>query len=224
MVKKVFSTLLKVPCYIVIGYLVANIIMFGLYYFRALGISYVVMQSAVENNYIPTSELSALNATLSEYNSLTATAESALASGEDLSNVQQRAANEAGAENINVPLVSHFAVFIDTSNSGKTAEDLYVQDSSEDGIVASDGSLNLNNGVTTPSCNVRAQYGQNITVGIGYIYTFMMPMPAKKDGIHSGAVWGETESSTVMEYEKHWYSNAIRISYKVPGLKYYPDL
>ena len=42
-------------------YLIFNLFAFGLTYFRLLGFSYVVMQTAVENNYIPKSELNTLS-------------------------------------------------------------------------------------------------------------------------------------------------------------------
>ena len=60
-VKSIFKTLLKVPWIIFITYLIFNIFAFGLTYFKLLGFSYVVMQTAVENNYIPPEELDSLN-------------------------------------------------------------------------------------------------------------------------------------------------------------------
>lgn len=55
-VKFIFKTLLKVPCIILVCYLIFNLFAFTFTYFRLLGLSYVVMQTAVENNYIPTGE------------------------------------------------------------------------------------------------------------------------------------------------------------------------
>lgn len=59
-VKFIFKTLLKVPVIIFIFYFVFNIFCFAHTYFKALGFSYVIMQTAVENNYIPASEQAAL--------------------------------------------------------------------------------------------------------------------------------------------------------------------
>lgn len=59
-VKFIFKTLLKVPIIIFTCYLVLNLFTFAHTYFKALGFSYVVMQTAVENNYIPASEQYAL--------------------------------------------------------------------------------------------------------------------------------------------------------------------
>lgn len=60
-VKFIFKTLIKVPCIIFVAYLVLNIFAFCFTYFRMLGFSYVVMQTAVENNYLPTNEYTQLN-------------------------------------------------------------------------------------------------------------------------------------------------------------------
>lgn len=60
-VKFIFKTLIKVPCIIFVAYLILNIFTFCYTYFRMLGFSYVVMQTAVENNYLPESEYQQLN-------------------------------------------------------------------------------------------------------------------------------------------------------------------
>lgn len=65
-VKFIFKTLIKVPCYIMVAYMLLNLFAFSFTYFRVLGFSYVVMQTAVENNYIPTSEKNQLNKYLDE--------------------------------------------------------------------------------------------------------------------------------------------------------------
>lgn len=55
-VKFIFKTLLKVPVIILVSYLIFNIFAFTFTYFRLMGLSYVVMQTAVENNFIPPDE------------------------------------------------------------------------------------------------------------------------------------------------------------------------
>lgn len=57
-VKFIFKTLLKVPVIVVIVYVIFNVFSFAQAYFKVLGISYVIMQTAVENNYIPPDEYS----------------------------------------------------------------------------------------------------------------------------------------------------------------------
>lgn len=59
-VKFIFKTLIKVPIYILVSYLIFNIFAFGLSYFKMLGLSYVAMQTAVENNFIPDTEKASL--------------------------------------------------------------------------------------------------------------------------------------------------------------------
>jgi uncharacterized membrane-anchored protein YitT (DUF2179 family) len=59
-VKFIFKTLIKVPIIILVTYFVFNIFAFTFSYFKLLGFSYVVMQTAVENNFIPGDEESTL--------------------------------------------------------------------------------------------------------------------------------------------------------------------
>lgn len=65
-IKFIFKVLIKVPVMIVALYLVFNAFAFGLTYFKLLGLSYVVMQTAVENNYIPPLELETLSSYLDD--------------------------------------------------------------------------------------------------------------------------------------------------------------
>ena len=60
-VKYIFRTIFKVPIIILVVYAIFNVFAFSLTYFRLLGFSYVVMQTAVENNYIPPEEMNTLN-------------------------------------------------------------------------------------------------------------------------------------------------------------------
>ena len=59
-VKFIFKTLLKVPIIIFVIYAVFNVFAFSLSYFKILGFSYVAMQTAVENSYIPEQEMNTL--------------------------------------------------------------------------------------------------------------------------------------------------------------------
>ena len=65
-VKFIFQTLIKVPVIIFEIYLVFNVFCFMFIYFKTLGISYVVMQTVVENNYIPQSDMASLNGYISQ--------------------------------------------------------------------------------------------------------------------------------------------------------------
>lgn len=47
-----------------ISYFIANLFLFSIFYFKFLGVSYSVMQTALENNYLPTTEKNALEKSL----------------------------------------------------------------------------------------------------------------------------------------------------------------
>lgn len=55
-VKSIFKTLVKVPVTIIVAYFIINLVLFSYFYFRFAGVSYVIMQTAMENNYIPETE------------------------------------------------------------------------------------------------------------------------------------------------------------------------
>lgn len=177
-IKKVFMTLIKVPVYIAIMYLITNIVFFALFYLRALGVSYVVMQTAVENNYIPASEAQALN--------------------KSLQTITSPKTEQVDGTTIDSSIANKFMVFVDTSGT-KTLDTLYNENSSLNGSF-----------VTNGSTNTRVQYGREITVGVGYLYKIVLPMTKY--------------NSDVKSYNKNKATNVVRITYKVPGLKYYPDL
>lgn len=59
-VKFIFKTLLRVPIIILVCFAVLNVFAFGLSYFKLLGVAYVSMQTAIENNYIPVQEYDTL--------------------------------------------------------------------------------------------------------------------------------------------------------------------
>lgn len=55
-VKFIFKTLIKVPVIIVVSYLLFNLWVFSFSYLKILGVSYVVCNTAIQNNYIPSAE------------------------------------------------------------------------------------------------------------------------------------------------------------------------
>lgn len=59
-VKFIFKTLIKIPIIIIVVYTLFNAFAFSLSYYKMLGLSYVALQTAVENNYIPSTERSSL--------------------------------------------------------------------------------------------------------------------------------------------------------------------
>lgn len=56
----IFKTLIKVPVYITIFFTIFNLFAFVVIYFQALGFSYILMQTVVENNFIPNTERNTL--------------------------------------------------------------------------------------------------------------------------------------------------------------------
>ena len=50
-------TLIKVPVYIMVAFFIFNLFAFTFIYFKMLGISYIVQQTAIENNYLPKNEV-----------------------------------------------------------------------------------------------------------------------------------------------------------------------
>lgn len=55
-VKFIFKTLIKVPVIIVVTYIIFNLWVFSFSYLKILGVSYVVCNTAIQNNYIPSTE------------------------------------------------------------------------------------------------------------------------------------------------------------------------
>ena len=60
----IFKTLIKIPFIIMMSYFIANLFFFSLFYFKFLGVSYSVMNTGMENNYIPPNELAILKDTI----------------------------------------------------------------------------------------------------------------------------------------------------------------
>lgn len=70
-VKFIFTTLMKVPILIFIAYGIFNLFAFCFVFFKMLGVSYVVMQTAIENNYLPHTELLTLYEYVDSFNDIT---------------------------------------------------------------------------------------------------------------------------------------------------------
>lgn len=209
MVKKVFSILAKVPCYICIGYLIANIVLFLGYYIKALGISYAVMEVAVENNYIPNAELSTLSKTLSKI-------------GSPVQEDEQYVMAE-GNTAIITPTVSDFGIYINTNQSVDMSDaELYVFNAA----TGETPEFSSTSRLTTTSSNVRRQYGKEITVGVGYVYHAVLPIPVEgKTYSADESVFGqEVQGGNISNWIYNRAATPVRITYKIPGLKYYPDL
>lgn len=163
-VKFIFKTLIKVPVIIFECYLVFNVFCFMFIFFKTLGISYVVMQDVVENNYIPDADMVELQDYL-----------------DDLKEIQ------------------------------------FVMDQDKDGnkteiIVSGD--------------NERTQYGNVKECGVRVCYQFQWPLRPDQQSNNGVAVDG-FNAGQAGDYTNSGPLNIIipiKITYKVPGLQYYPDL
>lgn len=93
-IKFIFKTLIKVPCIIMVMYLCFNIFAFSITYFRMLGASYAVMQTALENNYLPPSERKDLEAYIQGFE--TENVKNITLVGKDLPRTQYGVTKEVG--------------------------------------------------------------------------------------------------------------------------------
>ena len=158
-----------------ISYAILNLFAFGLSYFKVLGFSYVLMQTAVENNYIPTSEMEQLNKYLDDISST------------------------------------------------------YVLDNAL--IITKDP-----DNTVTKDATVKRQYGEEVYVGVSVHYRFIWPLTPKDQlSDTSSSFVGMTDnnfsgfaSTSVLEARRKAIEdnvqNNILFEYRVPGLKYYPDI
>ena len=222
-VKFIFKTLIKVPIIIFIAFAIFNIFSFCFIYFRMLGLSYVVMQTAVENNYLPASETNTLIDHIRDTSAISMVEEAGLIIGGDTdakwSTYPHRNEN---------PKTSSY---ITESNGHKY---LYV-------LVDSDADKNdesqIRSELTGYGAFSRKQYGNNVTVGVYCKYRIIWPLDYRytgnRDAIMNSAngqyTYEEVNGynpgkSTRKGYTAGFSDLDIVITYTVPGLKYYPDL
>jgi hypothetical protein len=168
-VKFIFKTLIKVPCLIFVAYFILNIFAFCYTYFKMLGFSYVVMQTAVENNYLPTTEYNQLNAYIAD-------------------------SETSFCKDVKILI----------NNTGETHYDSSVQPATS-----------------------RRQYGKTVIVGVSYKFRMVWPLMATQADSSTGqstAGANSWNSNAANVNNENKGFNTVEILYKVPGLKYYPDL
>jgi hypothetical protein len=214
-VQFIFKTLIKVPIYIAIAFMCFNIFAFTTIYFKALGFSYVLMQTVVENNYIPTNEAIQLE-----------------------NYVAQNFCVPAGGDSYTSPLTGRTATQIGS------AVGLGVDDS----LMVKNATIEISDG------NQRRQYGATKTISLNLEYEMILPLMPNEQSIdpEEGAVVGYVEMVDVngvaianeipdaldtadLVARQNTVRDAanpagglvrvpIKISYTVPGLKFYPDM
>lgn len=197
-VKFIFKSLIKVPIFILVAFFIFNIFTFFFIYFKMLGISYVVMQTAVENNYLPQQELTTLNKYMKNLNKI------------------------SYVEN------AHVVVDNDTSGATLyNGSGSYLDEKGNAKALASDGHNSVtrrqygNYIVTGVYCKYR------IIWPLQYVET-MHDTNAGVAGTNSNNNNTVETSSTTLanrrKDSKHAVLIPIKLVYTIPGLKYYPDL
>lgn len=197
-VKFIFKSLIKVPIFIFVAFFIFNIFTFFFIYFKMLGISYVVMQTAVENNYLPQQELTTLNKYMTSLNKI------------------------SYVEN------AHIVVDNDTSGATLyNGSGNYLDENGNAKALKSDGHNSVtrrqygNYIVTGVYCKYRIiwplQYVEtmhNTTAGVA----------GMNDGNHNKVETSNTVLANRRSDSKHAILIPIKLVYTIPGLKYYPDL
>lgn len=197
-VKFIFKSLIKVPIFILVAFFIFNIFTFFFIYFKMLGISYVVMQTAVENNYLPQQELTTLNKYMKNLNKI------------------------SYVEN------AHVVVDNDTSGATLyNGSGSYLDEKGNAKALASDGHNSVtrrqygNYIVTGVYCKYR------IIWPLQYVET-MHDTNAGVAGTNSNNNNTVETSNTTLanrrKDSKHAVMIPIKLVYTIPGLKYYPDL
>ena len=197
-VKFIFKTLIKVPIMIFVAYVILNIFAFFFIYFKALGMSYVIMQTAVENNYLPTTELRTLYSTINGWNN-----------GQPNGIPMVENASIVLDYNGNTPVV--MTNINDTSPSG-TDDARYRRQYGKNVTCG----LTLNYTIIWPLSHRETLEGADLdstgdTVGVG--------------GFNGGGAAVTTDTNRLRQLrERKAFTFPITLTYTVPGLKYYPDM
>lgn len=224
-VKFIFKTLLKVPVIIVVSFIILNIFAFFFIYFKVLGLSYVVMQTAVENNYLPPTEVSTLN-----------------------NYVKQWESTSPGG----IPMVTESFIIVAKSGDAykyydPTATVYHVDIQNAEGSGGIFGSTRTYTPASPGEVNTalkKIQYGKSVTVGVHCGYRLVWPLGYKEtingvtsanaddagvngvEGFDTGKTFAGFKTDTQLEADRAAKETLIAfdITHNVPGLKYYPDL
>jgi hypothetical protein len=231
-VKFIFKTLIKVPCIIFVAYLILNLLLFSYTYFKLLGMSYVVMQTCVENNYIPNSEFTDLLNYVDDLNTNT-NGVSSYTDGNITTNY-----------NADSEVVSCAGLIIGNGTHNNHSADIVVfysaplcADGAQHDLTYAfvDNTVGVNiisdiNSISFTSALTRKQYGNSKYVGVYARYKMVWPLTYNQTYTLDSNDYINANSTILTESEinKARKSNVgtlnIRITYTVPGLKYYPDL
>ena len=221
-VKFIFKTLFKVPIYIYAAFLVFNIFAFCFIYFKMLGFSYLVQQTAVENNYIPAEQLKSFAEYLTEFDNSIAMVENCNII------ISDKYDEKAETNSLN-------NLALRRSGAGSNVKYTPVL-TKKDALKKRQYGADVTVGVTcnyvwvwpldyrnTSRQNINSSYDGadvgNITLG-GYNYNTDSPDKRKMAGTGDMV----TDMRMTTDGSQSTATPNIVIKYTVPGLKYYPDL
>lgn len=198
-VKFIFKTLIKVPVIIMVSFFILNVFAFFFIYFKVLGTSYVIMQVAVENNYLPASEIQQLYTYINDWNA------------------------SAGG----VPMVENAGIIVFTDGTDvKTMTN--ISDTTpiygeKDARTRKQYGNSVTCGIRCDYTMVWPLSYRETFKGADYDTTSDTTGVAGFDG-EGGADGFKDDTELETMREGKWYTFPIEITYTVPGLKYYPDM
>lgn len=221
-VKFIFKTLIKVPVIIIISYLIFNIVMFINFYFRGLGTSYLIMQEVAINNYIPATDRGSITETARTFENY------------------DRGASFDNETNKSITSDLIDAVVIGVNNEGSFQTNEQIQDTiraiAPSGNTHSDNLSFIYNGDLADDSAIgrKVQYGTPIQCYFAYNFVFQMPLTHGVSGLE-GSTEDDGNESYITAADKAHTSNlennsnggfrtVVVFAYKVPALKYYPDI
>lgn len=218
-VKFIFRTLIKIPCFVIIAYIIFNLFCFSITYFKMMGASYAIMQVSMENNYIPKTELDSLNSYVQQFNSASNNGNITEANGTNM------------ISDIKIVKGTNEYIFNDSTS---TYERKF------ENVAWMDGDTKVS---SVDAKKDRKQYGETITYGLTYKYNWIWPLNTNqlaktvggsenKDGSEDGVAGlggGQTTLRSRADYIRNGKNTldsegTIEFIHTVPGLQYYSDL
>jgi hypothetical protein len=243
-VKFIFKTLIKVPVIVFVCYLILNVLLFSFTYFKLLGMSYVVMQTVVENNYLPNSEkedllkyIDTLNTNTNGVGSVTGATSTTYDANNEVVSYAGLIVNKVTNGTDTGEVILHYKVPLEALGSGDTAQQEYIVLKNGNDLDVThpyNSWTEITNAGYSSSYkpeNSRRQYGNKAYVGVYARYQMVWPLlhnetmtlSNSNDYINSSATYLDESGLNAARSSKIGKLN-IRITYVVPGLKYYPDL
>ena len=201
-VKFIFKTLIKVPVIIMVSFFILNVFAFFFIYFKVLGTSYVIMQVAVENNYLPASEIQQLYTYINDWNA------------------------SAGG----VPMVENAGIIVfaggtdvKTMTNISDTTPIYGE---KDARTRKQYGNSVTCGIRCDYTMVWPLSYRETFKGAGYdAVAGETGDTTSTNGLNGDGFDGFKSEDDLEQMRKDkWYTFPIEITYTVPGLKYYPDM